>query len=297
MPAGRTGASCTSSPTPGRPSSGWSGGPSPHRPGPVASSAVDGGHRAGRGHPAGAVRRVRALPGGGAAARGRDPAAGAWTVRPGRERLIEAGGPERALALAVNEEYTAAAVTVRTESLTEPPSWHDVDLATGRWVLRKRQEVPGYDPARYVTERISAPAGDGTLHPGHRRIPARAAPRRLRAVLLYGYGAYEAPSWPEFAVSTPSLLDRGFSLRGGARARRRGGRPPLVGRGASGPQAHHVHRLHRGGRTCWPARGGPRRTGSARAACRPVGCSRARCSPWRRSGGGRWSPRSRSWTW
>ena len=47
---------------------------------------------------------------------------------------------------------------VRTESLIDPPSWHDVDLATGRWQLRKRQEVPGYDPAGYVTERLTAAA-------------------------------------------------------------------------------------------------------------------------------------------
>ncbi len=43
--------------------------------GPVVSGAMDGGHRGGRGHPAGRVRRVRALPGGGAAPRRRDPAA------------------------------------------------------------------------------------------------------------------------------------------------------------------------------------------------------------------------------
>ena len=144
----------------------------------------------------------------------------------GTQYLIDAGGPEQALALAVNEEYTAAAVTVRTESLTEPPSWHDVDLASGRWALRKRQEVPGYDPAQYVTERISASAADGTP------VPVTVAYRRgLRRdgsapVLLYGYGAYEAPSWPEFAVSTPSLLDRGFSyavahVRGGGEGGRR----------------------------------------------------------------------------
>ena len=144
----------------------------------------------------------------------------------GAQRLIEAGGPEQALALAVNEEYAAAAVTVRTESLTEPPCWHDVDLATGRWEVRKRQEVPGYDPAGYVTERISAPAGDGTL------IPVTVAYRRgLRRdgsapALLYGYGAYEACSWPEFEVGTPSLLDRGFvyavaHVRGGGEGGRR----------------------------------------------------------------------------
>ncbi|MGI8448922.1 MAG: S9 family peptidase, partial [Streptosporangiaceae bacterium] len=140
--------------------------------------------------------------------------------------LAGAGGPERALALAVNEDYGAAAVTVRTQSLTEPPSWHDVDLASGRWELRKRQDVPGYDPAGYVTERISAPAADGTL------IPVTVAYRRgLRRDgsapgLLYGYGAYEACSWPEFSVTTPSLLDRGFvyavaHVRGGGEGGRR----------------------------------------------------------------------------
>jgi len=144
----------------------------------------------------------------------------------GAQRMIEAGGPEQALALAVNEDYHAAAVTVRTESLTEPPSWHDVDLATGRWEPRKRRDVPGYDPAGYATERISAPAADGTL------IPVTVAYRRglqrdgSAPCLLYGYGAYEACSWPEFSVTTPGLLDRGFvysvaHVRGGGEGGRR----------------------------------------------------------------------------
>ena len=83
----------------------------------------------------------------------------------GDQRLIQASGPHASLALAVNEDYRAPAVTVRTESLIDPPSWHDVDLATGRWRLRKWQQVPGYDPAQYATERITAPAADGTAIP------------------------------------------------------------------------------------------------------------------------------------
>ena len=130
--------------------------------------------------------------------------------RTGEQRLAEAAGPHASLALAANEDYGAAAVTVRTESLIDPPSWHDVDLATGRWRLRKRQEVPGYDPARYVTQRLSAPAGDGTLIPvtvAYRKgLPSVGTP----PCLLYGYGAYESCEWPAFSVVTPSLLDRGF---------------------------------------------------------------------------------------
>jgi oligopeptidase B len=144
----------------------------------------------------------------------------------GEQRLIEAGGPQYSLALGINEDYAAAAVTVRTESLVDPPSWHDVDLATGRWQLRKRKEVPDYDPSRYVTERVGAPAPDGTL------IPVTVAYRRgLRrdgsaACLLNGYGAYEDCFWPEFSVATPSLLDRGAvyavaHIRGGGEGGRR----------------------------------------------------------------------------
>ncbi len=43
------------------------------------------------------------------------------------------------------------------ESLVEPPAWYELDLRTGDRRLLKRMEVPGYDPARYRTERRIAP--------------------------------------------------------------------------------------------------------------------------------------------
>jgi oligopeptidase B len=144
----------------------------------------------------------------------------------GGQRLIEAAGPEVALALAVNEDYRATAVTVRTESLIDPPSWHDVDLASGQWRLRKRQEVPGYDPAGYRTQQITATARDGTAIPV--TIACRAGlPRDGSApCLLYGYGAYESCEWPEFSLPVASLLDRGYlyavaHVRGGGEGGRR----------------------------------------------------------------------------
>ena len=144
----------------------------------------------------------------------------------GEERPIEAAGPQVALALGTNDDYLASAVTVRTQSLIDPPSWHDVDLASGRWRPRKRQEVPGYDPAGYRTQRITAPAPDGTAIPV--TIAYRAGlPRDGSApCLLYGYGAYESCEWPEFSLPVVSLLDRGYlyavaHVRGGGEGGRR----------------------------------------------------------------------------
>jgi len=144
----------------------------------------------------------------------------------GEQRLIEAAGPEVALALAVNEDYQAAAVTVRTQSLIDPPSWHDVDLASGGWRLRKRQQVPGYDPAGYRTQRITAPAPDGTAIPVTVAYRAGLPQDGTAPCLLYGYGAYEDCEWPEFSSPVVSLLDRGYvyavaHIRGGGEGGRR----------------------------------------------------------------------------
>jgi oligopeptidase B len=128
----------------------------------------------------------------------------------GEQRLIEAAGPEVALALAVNEDYRAAAVTVRTQSLIDPPCWHDVDLASGEWRLRKRQEVPGYDPGGYRTRRITAPAADGTAIPVTVAYRAGLPQDGTAPCVLYGYGAYESCEWPEFSSPVASLLDRGY---------------------------------------------------------------------------------------
>jgi oligopeptidase B len=118
------------------------------------------------------------------------------------------------------EDYDAGSVIVRDESLTEPPAWSRLDLATGERTLLKRKDVPGYDPSRYATERISARARDGAAIPVTLAY-ARGTPLDGSApCLLYGYGAYESSSDPEFSVGLPSLLDRGVvyaiaHIRGG----------------------------------------------------------------------------------
>jgi oligopeptidase B len=144
----------------------------------------------------------------------------------GAERLTAPASSHVSLELADNFEYETAHVTVRTESLIDPPAWHDVDLASGQWQLRQRREVPGYDPAGYRTVRFAVPAADGT------RIPVTVAYRAgfgrdgTAPCLLYGYGAYEECSWPEFSLPVASLLDRGYlyavaHVRGGGEGGRR----------------------------------------------------------------------------
>jgi oligopeptidase B len=107
------------------------------------------------------------------------------------------------------------------ESLVTPDTVFDLDMDTRTLHLRKRQEVPGYDPAQYTTTRLWATAADGV------EIPISLVHRNDLALdggnpaLLRGYGAYGASWDPYFDAKHISLLDRGFvwalaHIRGGS---------------------------------------------------------------------------------
>ncbi|GIW71782.1 MAG: oligopeptidase B [Planctomycetota bacterium] len=125
-----------------------------------------------------------------------------------------------------NPEYDTEVVRLEYTSLTTPETVYDYDLARRRLVLRKRRRVPGYDPARYVAERLWARAPDGV------EVPVSLVRRRDRdphgrgPLYLYGYGAYGIPSDPWFSAARLSLLERGFAfaiahVRGGGELGRR----------------------------------------------------------------------------
>lgn len=95
-------------------------------------------------------------------------------------------------------------------SLTTPTRIIDLDLDTGERTLIKEQPVRGgHDPARFVSWREWAIAGDGT------RVPLSCVRRAdvpldgSAPCLLYGYGAYEASIDPSFSVARLELLERG----------------------------------------------------------------------------------------
>ncbi len=101
------------------------------------------------------------------------------------------------------------------ESLVSPPSVWEYRLDTGERRLLKETPVldhptrGAYDRSVYVSERLWATAEDGT------RIPVSLVRHRDTPVdgtapgLLYGYGSYEVPTMPYFAMSRLSLLERG----------------------------------------------------------------------------------------
>lgn len=125
-----------------------------------------------------------------------------------------------------NEDFGATTLTVVDESYVHPPVWSDVDLATGDRTERHRQEAPGHDPDRYVSETMTFPSPDGTPVPAT-VVRHRDTPLDGRApALLYGYGAYEATDDPAWDPALPSLLDAGVvfvhaHVRGGGEGGRR----------------------------------------------------------------------------
>ncbi len=125
-----------------------------------------------------------------------------------------------------NDDYQVDSVLVSVESYSEPTAWYDVDLATGSRTLRRRQEVPGFEPERYVSATYQVEAADGAL------VPVTLVRREdtpldgTAPCLIYAYGAYEFSYEPEFDLGLPSLLDRGVvfahaHVRGGGEGGRR----------------------------------------------------------------------------
>ncbi|MBI2161173.1 MAG: S9 family peptidase, partial [Candidatus Rokubacteria bacterium] len=133
-----------------------------------------------------------------------------------------------------NAEFVAPRYRFRYQSLITPPSVFDYDVTTRERTLLKRTEVlGGYDPARYRSERVHAPAPDGTPIPIS-LVCAKDTPRDgTSPLLLSGYGAYGVPYPVTFSSNRVSLLDRGVAV---ALAHVRGG-------GEGGKRWHDAGRM------------------------------------------------------
>jgi oligopeptidase B len=148
---------------------------------------------------------------------------------------IEFTEPAYNASLSANPEFAASHLRFHYESFITPRSVFDYDLKTHERTLLKQQPVlGGYDPTRYVSERLHAAAPDGTRVPisiVHRRDTPRDSSAPL---LLYGYGSYGISMPVNFSSNRLSLLDRGVTF---AIAHIRGG-------GELGKPWHDAGRMH-----------------------------------------------------
>ncbi|MDQ6654512.1 MAG: S9 family peptidase [Verrucomicrobiota bacterium] len=120
-----------------------------------------------------------------------------------------------------NVEFATGTFRFRYESPVTPPSVFAFDIASGEKKLLKQTEVlGGYDPGRYLVERVRATAPDGQQVPidivRKKDVPVDGS----APAWLYGYGSYGISIDPAFSANRVSLLDRGViyaiaHIRGG----------------------------------------------------------------------------------
>ncbi|MBF9335884.1 S9 family peptidase [Microbacterium lacticum] len=112
-----------------------------------------------------------------------------------------------------NPEWATPIVRLGYGSFITPGTVYDYVVATGEFLLRKRQPVlGGYSPDDYAQRREWVRADDGTLVPVSlvwRRSFGEPGTGQARPVHLYGYGSYEHSIEPGFSVARLSMLDRG----------------------------------------------------------------------------------------
>ncbi len=119
------------------------------------------------------------------------------------EPIFETGG-------SANVEWHTPKYRFGYASMVTPSSIYEHDVVTGERILLKQQEVVGgYEPDRYVTERLMAEAADGTRVPlsvvRHKDTPTDGT----APCVLYGYGSYEVIMPASFSSNRLSLIDRG----------------------------------------------------------------------------------------
>lgn len=139
----------------------------------------------------------------------------------GAETLLSFDEPAYTAFVAATPEYVSDELRFVYTSMTTPPSTYDLNVKTGVRKLMKRDPVLGdFDPARYRTEFLFAPARDGARIPVSLVYRADIKRDGTAPLYQYGYGSYGASMDPTFSATRLSLLDRGVvfaiaHIRGG----------------------------------------------------------------------------------
>jgi oligopeptidase B len=109
----------------------------------------------------------------------------------------------------LNPVYGTTVVRLTYSSPVTPPQVLDYDMDARSFSVVKAEEVPGYDPSQYTSERLWATAPDGVAVPITLMRRIDAPPGEPKPCLLIGYGAYGDPYEPAFNARRLPLLERG----------------------------------------------------------------------------------------
>ena len=130
--------------------------------------------------------------------------------------------PEAAYAVSPtgNAEFNSDTLRFAYQSMITPQSTYDYSFSTRQRVLKKKVEVPGFDPSKYEVKRFMVKARDGAMVPVSMIVGKDWKQDGTHPLLEYAYGSYGSTTEATFNSSVLSLVDRGFGyaiahIRGG----------------------------------------------------------------------------------
>ena len=141
-----------------------------------------------------------------------------FTLAGRRENTIVLPGPGTASGFGGNMDDKSVFFTFTSFSV--PPSTYNYDIAARKSSLYRAPTIPGFDASRYVTKEVFFRSKDGT------RVPMFITHRKgikldgNNPTLLYGYGGFNAGTFPSFSALRLALLEQGVvyvsaNMRGG----------------------------------------------------------------------------------
>jgi oligopeptidase B len=119
-----------------------------------------------------------------------------------------------------NAEFDSDTLRFVYQSLVTQPTTYDYAMSTRQRVIKKKLEVPGFDPTKYEVKRFMVTARDGVKVPVSMIVQKGWKQDGTHPLLEYAYGSYGATTEAGFNSSVLSLVDRGFGyaiahIRGG----------------------------------------------------------------------------------
>lgn len=135
--------------------------------------------------------------------------------------MIEFDEPDYIVTFDENPEMSSSFLRISYCSLKTPETIYDFDTKTKGKILKKQQEIQGYNSNLYQTHKIYATASDGTQIPISLIYRKSMFTLAKNPLLLTGYGSYGVSYDATFNPFILSLLDRGFvfaiaQIRGGS---------------------------------------------------------------------------------